>query len=613
MSLRFVDSLQFRLALAFLLVSLMPLGIVSSFSARTADRLIESIVTNQLENVAAEKQQLLHRWVAERRADIEVVAASAVIKSTDPAWIEPYLEVVRKQYEVYQRFVIAGPDGQTVYDSTPDAGGNWKDELWYQRAMGGQRYMSPVRLQTEGHESAFQLAAPIIGPNGRPHGAVCATVSTAGILRWVLNVSLGQTGECYLVDKTGTFLAHKDPRRILKDNIAGSQSFTNIFRDQGPRPIYTDYRNIPVLGASRAIPDTEWYVVVEQDQDEAFAPSHQLRRRIYVAIFLTAAGAVGVSLWLAYSVAAPIRVLSAAAHALARGEFENPLVHTATKSRDEIGMLRMAFEQMADQLRERHTRLETRVGRTEAELQQADIRLQDTMKAAARSEHLAALGRLASGVAHEIRTPLASLKLYLQSVRDDITISPEFSEDFEIAMRQVERIAATINHFLNFARPQEPVLTDVDFRRLVDDALVVVQPRANHQGVEIEVGIGRQLPRVRGDMRQLGEALVNLLLNALEEMSEGGRLRITVEPETNEVDGKVSVWVRIDVTDSGPGIKEADLDKLFEPFFTTKAAGSGLGLTVLRGTVQRHNGIVRVRTAPERGTTFSIFLPAATA
>jgi signal transduction histidine kinase len=580
---------------------------------RTADRLIESIVTNQLENVAAEKQQLLQRWVAERRADIEVVAASAVIKSTDPARIGPYLEVVRTQYEVYQRFVIAGPDGQTIYDSTPDASGNSKDELWYQQAMSGQRHMSPVRLQAEGHESAFQLAAPMVGPNGLPQGAVCATVSTAGILRWVLNVSLGQTGECYLVDKTGTFLAHKDPRRILRDNIAASESFVNIFRDQGPRPIYIDYRSIPVLGASRAIPHTEWYVVVEQDQDEAFAPSHQLRRRIYVAIFLTAAGAVGISLWLAYSVAAPIRVLSAAAHALARGEFESPLIHTATKSRDEVGMFRTAFEQMADQLRERHTRLETRVDRTEAELQQADIRLQDTMKAAARSEHLAALGRLASGVAHEIRTPLASLKLYLQSVRDEITISPEFSEDFEIAMRQVERIAATINHFLNFARPQEPVLTDVDFRRLVDDALAVVQPRANHQEVEIEVRVSPQLPKVLGDLRQLGEALVNLLLNALEEMPEGGRLRISVEPATNEVDGKVSVWARIDVADSGPGIKEADLDKLFEPFFTTKASGSGLGLSIVRGTVQRHNGIVRVCTAPEKGTTFSLFLPAATA
>jgi two-component system, NtrC family, sensor kinase len=620
-SFRFLNSLQLKLAAGFLLVSLVPLGIVGSFSVRTADGLIESIVTNQLENMAAEKQQLLQRWIAERRADLEVVAASAVVKGTDPAAIDPYLKSMQSQYEVYSRFVVAGPSGQVIYDSggpaqprpslrseraTPAS-----EETWYRRAMRGERYMSPVHLDADDRLSVFQLAAPICDAAGRPQGAVCATVNTAGILRWVLRVSLGETGECYLVDKTGTFLAHQDPNRVLKDNIAESESFSNIFRAGGPQPIYNDYRSIAVLGASRAIPDTEWYVVVEQDQDEAFAPAYQLRRHILIAVILTVAGAVGLSLWLAYYVSAPIRDLSEAAHALARGDFESPLIHTARKRRDEIGMLRSAFEEMADQLRDRQSQLQTRVGLTEVELQQAGIRLQDTMKAAERSEHLAALGRLASGVAHEIRTPLASLKLYLQSVQEDITISPELSEDFEVAMRQVERIEGTINHFLNFARPQDPIFVDVDFERLIDDALMVIRPRANHQGVEMDVRIAPALPKVRGDMRQLGEAVVNLLLNALEELPEGGRLQIGVEPDARTPDDSPASWVRIDITDDGPGIKQEDLGKLFEPFFTTKATGSGLGLTIVHGTVQRHGGIVRVRTALGAGTTFSLFLPAA--
>ena len=494
MNLRFIHSLQLKLALGFLSVSLVPLGVVCLSSVRTADQLIESIVTNQLENVAADKQQLLHRWIAERRADIEVIAASALVKNMDPVAIAPYLKVAQDQYEVYRRFVIAGPGGQTAYDSAAGTGDR-SGEIWYQRAMGGQRYVSAVHLENDGPESVFQLAAPIYGSNGRPSGAVCATVSTGGILRWVLNVSLGETGECYLVDKTGTFLAHKDPRRILRENIADSESFANTSRDQGPKPLYTDYRGIVVLGASRAIPDTEWCVVVEQDRDEAFAPSDKLRRRIYVVILLTVGGVVGLSLSLAYYVSSPIRTLGDAAHALSRGDFDCSSIHANTMRRDEIGMLYAAFEDMAVQLHDRHSQLETRVGLTEAELQQADARLQDTIKAAARSEHLAALGRLASGVAHEIRTPLASLKLYLQSVQEDITISPELSEDFEIAMRQVERIEATINHFLNFARPQAPILVKIDLCKLIDDALVIVRPRANHQGVEIEVSLATVFSR----------------------------------------------------------------------------------------------------------------------
>ena len=223
------------------------------------------------------------------------------------------------------------------------------------------------------------------------------------------------------------------------------------------------------------------------------------------------------------------------------------------------------------------------------------------------------MGRLASGVAHEIRTPLASLKLYLQSVQEEISISPEFSEDFRIAMRQVERIEGTVNHFLNFARPQEPVLTEVNFRKLLDDAVMVVRPRANHQGIGLETSVAAPLPVVLGDVRQLGEAIVNLMVNALEEMSAGGSLNVAIRADSPDGAAAGPCWVRIDVADSGPGIKEEDLDKLFEPFFTTKASGSGLGLTIVRGTVQRHGGIVRVSASPGRGTTFSIFLPADTA
>jgi len=607
------DNLQLRVTLVFLLVSLVPLGIASIFSVRTAENVVTSIVTNELENVAAEKQELLQRWIAERKADLAVVAGTAAVGSMDATQIAPYVELVQEQYGVYDRFVVAGPDGRTVYDSAGVSGAERGDQLWHRHALAGRTYMSEVRLAAGGRDSVFRLAAPICGSDGRPQGAVCATVSTRAILSRVLSVSLGKTGECYLVDRTGTFLAHKQPHRILKENIAQSESFTYIFGDSRPRPIYTDYRGIAVLGASRPVAGTEWYIVVEQDRDEAFAGSHRLERNIYLVIAATVAGAVGLSWLLAYYVTAPILALSEAADGLARGDFEHALVDARTTRRDEIGALYTAFRNMADQLKDRHLRLETRVGLTEAELRKVEAKLKRTLEAAARSERLAALGRLASGVAHEIRTPLTSLKLFLQSVQEDIAISPEQSEDYQIAMRQVARIEATISHFLDFARPQEPVLAELDFATLVDDALEVIQPRANQQEVEIHHRVAPGLPRVEGDMRQLGEVVVNLLVNALEAMPDGGRLTIAVTAEETEPGSTPPGWVEIDVSDTGPGIRQEDLDRLFEPFFTTKAAGSGLGLAIVSGTVERHGGAVRVDSKPGAGTTFSIRLPAATA
>lgn len=606
---KFLNNLQLKVTLVFLLVSLVPLGTVSIFSVRTANSVIESIVQNQLENVADEKQALLERWITERKADLEVLAGSSAVKEMNPAEVAPYFELVRDQYGVYTRFVIADRDAKVIYDSGGPSDASFESEPWYRRAIDGRPYMSEIELAAAGEQSVFRLSTPIRGPDDRVQGVLCAAVSTEAIVASVLRVELGESGECYLVDNTGTFLAHQDSRRILNENIAQSGSFKHIFDRADGQPIYTDYRGIQVLGAARSLKGIDWHVVVEQDRDEAFGPADRLHDNIWIVIVVTVVGAMGFSTLLAWYVASPIRALSEAAHTLARGDFQHALLGAQTTRRDEIGALYAAFGDMAGQLQDRHSSLETRVGLTEEELKRVEAELKGTLEAAARSERLAALGRLASGVAHEIRTPLTSLKLFLQSVQDEIAISAEQSEDYRIGMRQVARIENTINHFLDFARPQEPVLADLDFGHLVEEVLEVIRPRANQQQVDVRESIDGELPRVQGDARQLGEVLINLAVNALDAMPEGGRLTISISAETSQQDPSRPAWVRIDVSDTGPGIEPEDLERLFEPFFTTKAAGSGLGLAIIKGTVERHAGTVHVDTRPGDGTTFSVRLP----
>lgn len=613
MTTRFFNSLQARVTLAFLLASLLPLGIVVAFTLRTADEVITGIVTSELENVAAEKQELLQRWLGERNADLAVMAGSAAVGSMDAAQIEPYLSLVREKYGVYDRLAVADPTGRPVYDTAEDVSESLEDEVWFRQALELGAYMSEVRLGPNGRDSVFQLSTLIPGKDGEHAGVLCATVGTRTILSRVLSVSLGVSGECYLVDQAGTFLAHKEPKRILKENIARSESFTFALESRRPRTAYTDYRGIEVLGASRNVAGTQWYVVVEQDWEEASAGVFRLRHRIYLVIAATVVGVIGLSWLSAYYVSAPIRALSRAADGVARGDYEDAFKDVRISRRDEIGALYAAFRNMADQLKERQAKLETRMGLTEAELHKVEAELKGTLEAAARSERLAAVGRLAAGVAHEIRTPLTSLKLFLQSVQEEVAVSPEQREDYQIAMRQVGRIETTINHFLDFARPQQPVFGSLDIVALIDDALEVVQPRANQQDVQVHKRIAQSLPPVEGDSRQLGEALVNLMVNALEAMPDGGGLTISVESQATGADSAQPVWLRIAVSDTGTGIRDEDLQRLFEPFFTTKATGSGLGLTILRGTIERHGGSVNVDSRVGAGTTFSLRLPASSA
>lgn len=604
-------NLQIKVTWIFLLLSLVPLGTVSVFAIRTANEVIASIMQNQLENVADEKQTLLERWLAERRADVQVLAGSPTVRRMDPSEAAPFLSLVEAQYGVYRRFILRDEEGALVFDSRPplDAEKAYRRAEREESLASGVPAMSRIELAADGRESVFSLAVGIRDEADRLRGSLCAVISTESVLKRVLRVRLGATGECYLVDKHGTFLAHKSPERILRESIAESGSFANLADGSRKGGVYTDYRGVEVLGASRPVSGTDWFLVVEQDRDEAFATAHLLERNVWIVIALTVVVAIALSALLAWYVASPIRKLSEAARILSQGEFEKALVDLETGRRDEIGALCTAFRHMADQLKDRQSLLETRVGWTVAELEKTDAKLRGTIEAAERSERLAALGRLASGVAHEIRTPLTSLKLFLQSIQEDVAISCEMSEDHQVAMRQIARIERTINHFLDFARPQDPVLKDLDFAELIEDVLEVIRPRANQQDVEILKDVAAELPRFRGDGRQLAEGILNLLVNALDAMPEGGKLSIAVAPGEMPEGASAGASIRIEVSDTGPGIDEKDLDRLFEPFFTTKAAGSGLGLTILKGTIERHAGTIAVHTEPGAGTRFSICLP----
>ena len=147
------------------------------------------LVQNQLENVATEKQALLERWIMERKADMEVLAGTSAVKEMDPAEVAPYFELVGDQYGVYRRFIITDLDGKVVYDSEGSSDASCASEVWCQRAISGQPYMSEIELAATEQESIFRLATPIRGPEGRVHGVLCAAVSTQAIVAGVLRVN----------------------------------------------------------------------------------------------------------------------------------------------------------------------------------------------------------------------------------------------------------------------------------------------------------------------------------------------------------------------------------------------------------------------------------------
>lgn len=599
-------NLKNKLIFLFLVLALVPPVVFGVFSIKTTESVINNLVSRQIENIAADKAVILERWLQERKQDMQVIAGTSIVKSMEPTLMAPYLDLVRTQYNVYNNISIFSDKNELVY-STGDYQGQEIDaaDSDHQESLATPQ----VKYLPEEKESTFQLIAPVY-KNGQKIGIVLGTVGTHNIISIILHVSLGETGECYLVDRNGTFLAHKEPSRILTENISHSGSFKNTFGPGERKNIYRDYRNIEVLGRSHRVEGTDWYIVVEQDKAEAFKSADSMKRLIGF-MMLTAIGSAFVLTWvISYHFIRPVQGLSRSAKILAQSEYFPEGLDT--RRSDEIGVLYRAFNDMARKIKQRQDTLVEKINLKSAELEETGETLKHFKIIAEQSEKFAALGRLGAAVAHEIRTPLTSLKLFLESIQGEIEISPEFIEDFGIAMGQISRIEAAINRLLDYTKPKEMEFSNISTGYLIRDVVSLIRPMANKQECTIETMIAPNLPEIRGDIKLLEEALINLFINALEVMPEKGRIYIRVsltDYRLAEEGEKTVSSVRIDVEDSGPGISPENLNYIFDPFFTTKAAGTGLGLPTVFNTIKRHNGEITAANRPEGGACFSIFLP----
>ncbi len=601
-------TLRTKLVFLFLALTLVPLIAIGFFSIRNTERLIKSLVLRQLENIGADKGAILERWLEERKQDLQVIAGTSIVQSMDATAIAPYLSLIQKHYGVYKNLTILSASDQVIVSTstTHDFAGStsWEE-------IGGPE--SPVLTKIiyldEERESIFQIAAPIFNSGARI-GTVLGTVGTNNIIYTILSVSLGQTGECYLVDSDGAFLAHKEPERILSENISQSDSFKNIFGTRDRSRTYLDYRGIEVLGFSQKIGGTDWYLVVEQDRAEAFQDLEKLKKYIYLTLLL-ASSSTFVLIWvISHHIVGPIRTLSRSAHTLANTDHD-PIATdlVGTRRGDEIGILCRAFANMALKIRERQDSLEQQCNLKEAELEKTGHTLKQFKLIAERSEKFAALGRLGAAVAHEIRTPLTSLKLFLESVETEIEISPEYAQDFMVAMGQIARIETAINRLLDFTKPKDLFFSKIDTAGLIHDVVSIIKPLANKQECVLQMDLREPLPGIAADKKLLEEALINLLINALEASQRGGHIAVTAMADTLRIADETKPCVRIDIQDSGAGIPEEHLDVIFDPFFTTKPTGSGLGLPMVLNTIKRHEGEIRVRSRLNEGTLFSLFLP----
>jgi PAS domain S-box-containing protein len=225
-----------------------------------------------------------------------------------------------------------------------------------------------------------------------------------------------------------------------------------------------------------------------------------------------------------------------------------------------------------------------------------------------RVERLAALGRIAAGIAHEIRNPLAGIYMTAQNLEREIGEHSAAGNDLQNIMQEIDRIEKLIRDVLNLIRPMPLQIEEVDIHQLLLTTMALLKKEMSQKNISLKTDLNADRGYLRADSNRLRQVFLNLTLNAIEAISDQDGLIEVKTDATRGNDGAAS-WMAIHFRDNGIGIPAGHLDKIFDPFFTTKTVGTGLGLTVSHKIIQDHRGMIEVESEEHRGTTIKILLP----
>ncbi|MDD5347667.1 MAG: ATP-binding protein [Candidatus Omnitrophica bacterium] len=335
-----------------------------------------------------------------------------------------------------------------------------------------------------------------------------------------------------------------------------------------------------------------------------FAQRDELTKIFIIAVVLSVCLSLLIGLINGGAIAASVNKLYWGIEAFARGDFTHRI---EISSNDEIEELANFFNKTMQQLLAANRQLEVcsrNVETLESQVSYSAQQLEAAQKQLLEFERMAAMGRMATAVSHELRNTFAEIQTSLYNLKSKMNREcPQFVPNLKGVEESLTSANETIANVLRFSYPKKLIFSDVDVNYLIESLLAFpnLQEMFKHSKISVDKELDQQLPHIKADGLQLREAMHNLIVNAVQAMPQGGKLGIFTYVDQSEV--------RIKVVDTGTGMSKEALENLFTPFFTTKSRGLGLGLSITRATVSEHGGSIQVFSELNQGTTFIISLP----
>lgn len=596
----------------------------------------------------------------------------------DSEFLVPILALMKNSGDFIHEILIIGKDGSALISSNPDKHDSLNKQLTDIYLFGMENpYVGDIFLNEETGEFAMYSAAPIM-IDGEVGGVIGILNGTTNLFKITTDVTgLGKTGETYIVNSDGYMVS---PSRFvnsaafdysidLKDKKVNHSQDASITSNPISSTITsTNYLDIKVIRSYAEIPEMGWSVVVEKSASEAFSPVEKMTNSmIFILVGLLAAGIIA-ALLISKTITRPLMKLHKGVNEILNGNLDHSV---GNNSRDEIGHLSRAFDEMTNNVKSSQTRLEKysagleemvaqrteelsttneelnqemsereraetkvkeqynaiqvhnyaleaaneelrttqeKLVETNAQLQNAVDDLKSSQEQLLQSQKLAAIGELVSGVAHELNNPLMAIQGNAYILLDDVEDEIN-KESLQTIYSETKRVSEIVQNLLSFSRKQGSLKTRVDINDCVDSTVKLRAYELSVNNIELISEFEVGIPMIMGDAQRLRQVFLNLVNNSAQAIKQHhDKGKIVIK--THQIDHQM---IRIIFKDDGPGIVKDVLDRIFEPFFTTKdvGKGTGLGLSICYGIIQDHEGKICAESNPGEGATFFIELPIA--
>ena len=618
----FFRRLGFKIALPFILVGLLPLFIGIFFLFKYTEDLIRDDACNNLGLLAKNTEEEVRRFMDSCVVDMKVLAESEGMRNAE-IHVDKKLLEMKKIQDYYKRFediTMIDTKGRVITSTTYNYRGEWRSKKWFIEAIKGNVYVSDAHVILDPYKIVITIAVPLTDESGKIQAVLAGQLNMERLWEIVDSITIGNTGFVTILNEQQLYVAHPNKEMLFRQATfdLGGKSGVIDFSDSDSEALFYSTEK---YASSVEYESPKWWIVVAQGKRDALSNLSKLKNNVIYILIISFFLVILVSIFVSKSIVKPVQTLIQGMARVSDGDLS---YKTNVKSRDEIGLLEVAFNDMLMRLNKAHQELQSKTVELHDAFNRISLlnitlekRVEERTKELREKQHqlvqagkLAAIGQLGAGVAHELNNPMAGILGYAQLMLEIVSRKDLKIEDvsaFKKFLQRIEdgslRCKEIIQNLLQFARKSPEEVVSVNVNNIVEDTLSLIEHQLLVNKIEVIKNLTTDIKQVDGNHVQLQQVFTNIIINAQQAMPEGGQLFISSRNENGSVG--------IEFKDNGCGIPEKYKDRIFEPFFTTKMdwKGTGLGLSICYDIIKNHNGHIIVDSKLGKGAVFTIILP----